>query len=360
MKKRKNVHKKSIQPVREPEIPAGITLSPGNELVFYSALFSKVFLFLKKRYAKRVTKELEMTGLRAYQEDMDEPGETLDFNVYYYAFCDYLIHTPGVLEPGLTGIEIYLRNTKNLSLSEMEMLRMMNDSMVTLFEGHVSRSRNEVIMKELLLGTGITLKKSIKPGKERKMLIGGRCLTFSWGPEIGVGFFPFPCEMKRNILKAVQETFTIYVNEAPGSTMRDYIKNINPLFILYQELKEMAEIPEDEIFEEDESEDIEVEFFMSVFEIDDKKIVMESLKKIPNLQEYSSEAFEWYIDGDDEKSGPHGMVVVSPDGLIFAAVSEKMREAGKLMLRSACGQSIRFVKDYMNIGSLDGEQWVEQ
>jgi hypothetical protein len=107
--------------------------------------------------------------------------------------------------------------------------------------------------------------------------------------------------------------------------------------------------------EEEESEEPEQEFYMSVFDMFDKKTVVKSLRHLPQLREHSPDIFEWYAGRDGGESEFQGIVTVSTGTLVLSAVSEVMREAGKLMLRSACRSFIRHRADYTDIESLVDE-----
>jgi hypothetical protein len=264
-------------------------------------------------------------------------------------FHDWLIHTRGLVKSGFTGIDLYLERAKKLTLSEREMLGMMNDSVMTLFEVRVSRSRDKLVFNDLLLNYG----RIEQPSPEmvdplEKSVMGARVIHFSHGPALGIGYFPFMHDMKTLLLETLREYFADYQKAVPTATMETFLKNENPVVGLFLEIMRALKVAEEEV----ENEESEVTFNMSIFDVIDYRAAKKSIQKLPRLHECQKDTFEWYSD-DSEDPELLGTVLIAGGEMILAAVSEEMREAGKLMLRSACRTSIRHREDSIRTVSPD-------
>jgi hypothetical protein len=98
-----------------------------------------------KRYPEAFSKRFDYFKY-ANGFDADDKISDLDESERYQ-FYDWMIHTPGVLREGCTGIDLYIENAERVNGTDIIVLKKMNDSVVTLFQLNVSKTRNRVFLK---------------------------------------------------------------------------------------------------------------------------------------------------------------------------------------------------------------------
>ena len=319
-----------------------------GEVTLYHRLFEDVRLFLLERHLDPVqeafdifskTNRFELSDVN--EEDFDDPR--------FVQFSDWLIHTPGLIKTDRTGIELYLEKNKRLSEVERSLLNKMNDSLMTLCEMGVGKSNDRVIFTDLLFGNQfeVPVDEGMPPFPEG-LLAAVRVIPFTAGPALGIGSYPFITD-KETLLELIQEFFEEYNRDVPGSTMESFLKAENTLiFLWFEYMRSMWEDEDEEEDDEEAGEGLGVTAYLAQFEVSNSSEVRKRLKTIGGLEECQKDTFEWWgYSEEDGENTLRGVLVHANGKIAFTALSEELREAGKIMLLSSCRGLIRHTHDTM-------------
>jgi hypothetical protein len=310
--------------------------SSETEIELYNRLFNTVAEYCYNTYYQDVDEVLSCDWGGVFQDDQSD----IQDSPFSDAFFDWLIHADSIFEIGFTGIELFLEEKKRLTAPERAMLVKMNESIISLFEITVSESRDSVLYQDLLLGDEFRIDGLDVPSDKTRGLIAGRRIVLGGQLLVGFGYYPFDPELKNEILEEVHEGFDAWRESGIEADMEQYLKNVDPLPDFWLEG-----------FENDEDESLDYlpdEMESAIFKIvGSYKKVLEKLNTISSLEEVEKKEplFIWVDDGDDAERNQRGVIAVSKDFLILGAFTPELREAGKIMLLSACSGLIQHVRD---------------
>ncbi|MDP2982386.1 MAG: hypothetical protein Q8O92_03545 [Candidatus Latescibacter sp.] len=302
------------------------------ELELYHILFEKVAKFLIKRYRRSVSMAFDVfkdvNGLDVVETDIDDLDEAS-----LVQFYDWIIHTPGIVKSGYTGIEFYMEKSKQVNGAEMVVLRKMNDSVVTLFQVHLSKSRNKLFFDDLLLNYRCEIDSKGTLDFLNGSLVLARVITLGGKPTLGLGFYPF--EIKKNsFLKMIRELFAEYQKQSPDSTLESFLKKKTPLLLLWFEFRRVLN---HEDGREEEEEISEIIMYTSLFDVLDNRAVKKRLATIPHFNKFKKDTFEWTGEpGDAEEAELQGIITITNEKMALVTASPELRERGKFLLLSAC------------------------
>ncbi len=321
------------------------TLPPEDEMSLYHRLFENVRTFLLEMYPVQVEEAYSsFAGVNQFEEpDLDE--EDFD-DLLMIQFTDWMIHTYGVILPDTTGIEIYTKSKTVLGPRERDMLSRMSNSLVTLCEMQLSESHDRVLFNDLFLDTVYEIPVGERmPEFPEGLLAAVRVIPFSGGPALGLGSYPFLVE-KELLLDLIGEMRENYIQNNPGSTMEDFLRDKSPLLDLWFDYME-------EIADEDGSGE-DAPMFLAHFTVTDLRGVRKRLKANRDLDEWQTDSFDWLGDpGEDGEPDFRGEVTLVDGQLVLSAASEELREAGKVMLLSTCRGLIQHTGDSIDTGDTD-------
>jgi hypothetical protein len=320
----------------------------GKEAVLYAGVFMEVVDFIFENYSDAVEDILLNEWNRVFPDGLDDPSAV----PVMMTFNDWLIHTPGVIETGYTGIELYLEKADRLPGARRKMLERMNDSVVSLFELRISEDGNSVHYTDLALGDEFELYGVEKSDGGDHMLAGARRIVLDGSPITGMAMYPFPFEEKEYLLQELREELATCRIEEPDTSMEECLRVIDPIPDLWLDGFE----EDDETGGEDAAPGIT---YAALFDILDRKGTLAKLRTIPSLHAMEKDVFEWIDDPNDPEQESRGAVVVEENGMVLGAYTPEMREAGKIMLLSVCSGLIRHRRDLEvnedSFDTLDGE-----
>lgn len=316
----------------KPDREEYIVLPFAAELELYHILFEKVAKFLIKRYRRSVSMAFDIfkdvNGLDVVETDIDDLDEASRMQFY-----DWMIHTPSIVKPGCTGIEFYMEKTRRLNDAEMGVLRKMNDSVVTLFQLHLLKSRNKLVFEDLLLNYKCEIDAKGTSDFPNGSLVAARVIILGGIPTIGLGFYPF-ISKKKILLKIVRELFAEYQKVMPDSTLESFLKKANPLLLLWFEFMHLMN---EEDGKEEGAEISQIIVYTALFDVLDYRAAKKRLANIPHVNKFEKDVYEWTQEpGEAEEAELLGMITITNEKMALTTGSPELREKGKFLLLSVC------------------------
>lgn len=305
-----------------------------SETELYNRLFNKVAEYFFRHYRENV----EDLIISDWDGVFGDRGD-IQNSPFADVFFDWMIHAGGIFDMEQSSIEIFLEK-KRLTDAERGMLMKMNASVISLFEITVSETRDSVLYQDLLLGGEFFVDELNVTTEKKYGLIAGRRLVLDGELTVGFGYYPFNHELKDEILEEIGDNFGIFRKNNPDSNMEQFLRCIDPLPDIWLDG-----------FENDENQDLDYlpEVMQSaIYQINgSRKKVLEKLRTISSLEEMEGNEtlFVWVDDGEGEQQDQRGVVAVSNDLLILGAFTPELRDAGKIMLHSACSGLIQHLRD---------------
>jgi hypothetical protein len=337
-------------------------LPPSSELKLCQILFKKVSKFLMKRYPDFFSKAFDdfknANGYDVSEIKISELDES-----ERYQFYDWMIHTPDVLKKGFTGIELYIEYAERVNSADMIVLKKMNDSVVTLFQLNISKTRNKVFFDDLLLN--YKFEKEIDANSDYYVngsIVAARVYTFGGMPVLGLSFYPFFIK-KKTILHVMHELFAIYSEKIPDSTWENFLREGIPLTHYWFEMMNLMNnenIEDDEEDEENYDEEYQDAIMSDIlicnalFFVLDYRAVKKKIETTPYFSKYDEDIYEWYDEpGEKGEANILGMITISREKLALVTGSPELREKGKFLLLSVCRDIIRHNKDFEGIEDIE-------
>jgi len=333
MPRKKISQSPSAQALKRQEIQLEKALA-NSEFMVYAKLFKALKNFIDNEYSDIIEDALENEWSAVFPHGIGN-SETQPFLETFY---DWLMQTDSLLENGYTGIELFMERT-GLSAADRKILQKMNDSAASLFEIQLNGDRKSVKYLDLLLGdeyqtTGIDI-----PEGTETALAGGRRIMLDGQMTVGAALYPFPHEMKNDIVTIIRDEFDISRSEEEVRNMKEFLETFDPIPSIW--LEYIASNEEEGAFPQ---------MYTAIFKISDKKKVLNKLGSVPSLHKFQKNMYQWIVDSDDSEPVTRGVVLIEGDNLGLGTNTPKMLEAGKIMLLSVCSGLIRHVKDFGDDG----------
>ncbi len=325
-------------------------ITPEFEYSCYSVLFGKVANYLSKKHKKKIKRAFEnymylAGGMLSDEHDIDERNE-----VFILSFWDWVMHTPGAVSGKMTGIDLYLNYDRKLTAYERDMLYRMIRSVVTLFEVTGTGTGTNWVFKDLFLES-TPIEKDFLPAdmEQSTSLVGGRVISMTSGDEIGHALFPFDPDMKPYLLNELKRSWREFKKTFPGSTKQFFLQFDNPVMRLFFDENTCEGMDTDE-----DQGDPQLTCYLAAYHVLDAHSLRKSLGNIRHLVNCEDDLFDWYVDkGEEDGLEYAGSIILDGDKLVLNVLTPELRDAGKLMLRSACGKSIRHLLDSTEKESVD-------
>ena len=230
-----------------------------------------------------------------------------------------------------TLIELYMTQKKNLSSDELEVLKIMNDAVISVYEVQEVIPDKGLILKDLLLGGEYKVSEKKATESARKWdILATRLLYLDEKYTISGCVYPFPVQQKSEIIESAKNAFRAFKKEFPHATMKDMLKVTSMLNDLwYRNARE----PVKPILITTDREPFV--FSRALFEIKDKKQVIQGLKKDRLFKQTRNNEFTWEKKRDKESLSVLGTVRIKGKYLTLECNSRERLKRGKRILLKA-------------------------
>ena len=271
----------------------------------------------------------------SYAEAYEYPEDTLPPELQEFAEINFnewfLFDWPVDAKEEKTLIELYMIQKKNLSSDELEVLKIMNEAVISVYEVQEVIPDKGLILKDLLLGGEYDVSEKKATESARKWDILATRLLYIDGKYILNGCsYPFPVNQKREIVESAKNAFRAFKKEFPGANMKDMLK-VTSMFndLWYRNVRE----PVKPILITTDREPFV--FSRALFEIKDKKLVIEGLKKVRLFKQTRNNEFTWEKRRDKESLTLLGTIRIKGKYLTIECNSRERLKRGKRIILKA-------------------------
>ncbi len=309
-------------------------IEEGREDTIQKELIQKLLRFLKKTYKGRLND--------AYSVFWDDfiPEKHLDdaalnlagINFQEWLVYDYLIDE----EKSKTLIDIYIEKNKILSMDEHTVLTKMKYSVISLYEVQDVFPEKGLLLKDLLLGGEYDVREKVATRSLRKWDIFATRLLHVDGSYIMSGsVYPYNLKLKEMILEDIQAEFENYRIGNPNGALDEFLKINSEMFNFYWYDIVQNPLPLKLVTTSGEP----FLFSKAIFEINDKEVVINGLKKIKRFEK-DKENFIWLDNRKEGSATILGNVEINDNKLTLSCNSKKRIENGKRIILNALSDAV--------------------
>lgn len=293
----------------------------------------------------RLIDELMAIAMKYYKDSYAEaydhfwneeyPEETLPPKLQEFAEINFnewfLFDWPVDEKEEKTLIELYMLQKKNLSSDELKVLKIMNEAVISVYEVQEVIPDKGLILKDLLFGGEYDVSEKKATESARKWDILATRLLYIDGKYILNGCsYPFPVNQKREIVESAKNAFRAFKKEFPGANMKDMLK-VTSMFndLWYRNARE----PVKPILITTDREPFV--FSRALFEIRDRKEVIQGLKKVRLFKQTRNNEFTWEKRRDKESLTLLGTMRIKGKYLTLECNSRERLKRGKRIILKA-------------------------
>jgi len=228
-----------------------------------------------------------------------------------------------------TLIDLYMERNRKLLSDEHRVLTMMKNSIISLYEVQEVFPEKGLLLKDLMLGGEYDVKEKAATENLNKWDIFATRLLHIDGAYIMSGsVYPYYIKRKEEILEDLHAEYADYLLDYPEAALDDFLKENSWLFNFYWYDIIQHPVPLNLATTTGEP------FLVSkaIFEIKDKSVAMNSLKKIKGLEQ-DEDDFVWLDKPSKEGSATVlGNIEVKGSKLILSCNAKKRLEKGKKLI----------------------------
>lgn len=204
----------------------------GREESAKGQIVQDLLKFYRKNYARTLENAHSMFwGEFVPEEHLDDKTIGLaDINFGEWIVYDYIIDE----ENGKTLIDLFLENKKLMSLDEHNVLNMMENSVMSLYEVREIFPEKGFLLKDLLLSGEYDVREKLATRSLKKWDIFATRLLHVDGKYIMSGaVYPYHLRLKEIMLADIRDEYEVYRNEYPDAAMDDFLKKNSDMFNFY-------------------------------------------------------------------------------------------------------------------------------
>jgi len=265
--------------------------------------------------------------------DLEEHLDDATFDIASQNFWEWIVHDFVVDEDSdRTLIDLYMENTRVITADDHKVLNMMKNSIISLYEVQDVFPEKGLLLKDLLLGGEYDVKEKTATRSLSRWDIYGTRLLYIDGKHIMSGsVFPYPVKQKERVLQDIHSEFEGYRKEYPDAAMDDFLKRESAIFNFYW--YDLIQNPSLPVLHTSSGEPMV--FAKAVFDIRDKKAVMNGLKDIKDFEKEGDD-FIWLAKRNKDGSATVlGNIEIKGSRLTLECNSKKRLEKGKKLILKA-------------------------
>ncbi len=203
----------------------------GKEEDLKSRLFESIIEYVRAKHAETIDKAYE------YFWDEESPDEFLkktSLELGFINFEDWLLFDYRVNEEKETFLDLYVREHKDLSDEEVDVINKIKGSVLSLYEVTSVSKDKRVLIKDILLGGECSLRnKNLTRGLKKGDIFAARLLPLDGNTVMSGCVYPFTEDRKKDLLDSIGKQFKRYLKNVNASgKMRDYLKDYGDIFNL--------------------------------------------------------------------------------------------------------------------------------
>jgi hypothetical protein len=203
----------------------------GKEEDLKTELFQSIIEWIRTNHAETIDKAYE------YFWDEESPDEFLkntSLALGFINFEDWLMFDYKANEQKETFLDLYVKGNEGLKEEELEIIRKIKGSVLSLYEVLSVSKDKRVLIKDLLMGDESSLRdKALTRGLKKGDIFATRLLHLDGNTVMSGCVYPYTADKKENVLNSVDKQFRRYVKNVNASgKMRDYLRDYGDVFNL--------------------------------------------------------------------------------------------------------------------------------
>ena len=229
-----------------------------------------------------------------------------------------------------TMIERFMENAKGLSGLDLQVLRKMNDSVISLYEVLDARSGEGLTLKDLIQGGVYEVKEKSASASLRKWdIFAARLLLLDGVYIINGSIYPYSLEGKAEMLKVLREELKLYKRDFPGASDRDFLKRVGPIFNLFWTMPfETPFMPKLRT-----SSGEALVFCKAIYEISDMDSAVRAMDSHPDIVKTGVNSFSWEGHGKEMNDTViYGNIELKKSRLTLECNSKERLKKGKELI----------------------------
>jgi SEC-C motif/Antitoxin Xre/MbcA/ParS C-terminal toxin-binding domain len=236
-----------------------------------------------------------------------------------------------------TLIDLYMEQNRRLTQDEHNVLMIMKNSCISLYEVQEVFPEKGLLLKDLLMGGEYDVKeKAATRGLKRWDILAARLLMIDGQYIMSGSVFPYHLNSKGRILDNIMDEYREYQEDFPGGTMDMFLKESGDIFNFH-----WYDPIQNPVFPKLHTTTGEpVVLSKAIFDINNMDAVVNTLPLIRGFEEHQ-DGFTWY-DGrkKDGSATVLGRVTIQHNRLILECNSKKRLERGKKLILKAMADAV--------------------
>lgn len=308
----------------------------GKEDTIRKYLIDALMEFYEKNYRDTI-EEAQMMFWHDFVPQEHLKGHDLDFayhNFFEWITFDFIVDP----DTNKTLIDLYMEQNKKISQDEHNVLTIMKNSCISLYEVHEVFPEKGLILKDLLMGGEYDVKERSATRELRKWDIFAARLFLIDGQYIMSGCaYPYSIMMKQEIIDDIMEAHREYQEEFRNVTMDMFLKATGDIFNFHW-YEPILNPPHPPILHTTSGE--LMLFSKALFEIKDHDAVLKTLPEIKGFEQ-DQDDYTWFDKQDKQGSATIlGTVEIKGNKLTLECKSKERLERGKKLIVGALQDAV--------------------
>ncbi|MBD3284982.1 hypothetical protein GF359_01275 [candidate division WOR-3 bacterium] len=311
---------------------------PGREKMIHSRLLHEVLDFCKRYYRESLDEADEMFwGDFNPEEDLpDNLLEMADINFWEWVVYDWCP------DGKRNMVELYMEKVEQFTPDETKILRIMKESVLSLYEVQEIFPEKGLLLKDLLLGGEYDVKEKLATAGLRKWgIFATRLLRLDDVYVMSGCIYVYPRRTKENLINSIQKGFKKHKKLTKRDSMRDYLKGVSEVFNFI--LCDLILHPQEIVLSTTTGE----QFVLSkgIFEVIDIKAAEKGLNSIKDFRREEKGEYVWLDDRKKDQSTVLGTIRLEGKVLTLECFSKERLTRGKKLITGNLGEAVSYRAD---------------
>lgn len=298
-------------------------------------LVQELLSFYHKNYKETVEDaELEYWDDFVPQDYLNEHDVDLAYqNFFEWIIFDFIID----VDKDKTLIDLYIEQTKKLAQDEHQVLSIMKNSCISLYEVQEVFPEKGLLLKDLLMGGEYDVKeKSATRSLKRWDIFATRLLLIDGQYIMSGSVYPYHIKNKQEIIDDLRKEYKDYLEEYPDVTMDAFLKESGDIFNFHWYYP--IQHPEPLNLHTMSGEPLL--FSKAIFEIKDMDAVVKALPEIKGIEK-GDDGYVWFDKKKKDGSATVlGNVSLKDNRLTLECNSKERLGRGKKLIQKAMSDAV--------------------
>ncbi|MEO0092227.1 MAG: SEC-C metal-binding domain-containing protein [candidate division WOR-3 bacterium] len=269
-----------------------------------------------------------------FELDDDSMLNFCEINFKEWFVYDYVLDE----NTGATIIDNFLKQNKNLVQDEINVLKIMKNAYISLYEVQEVFPEQGMLLKDVFSNEEYMVRERLATRSVQKWDIFATRLLYLDEKYIMSGcVYPYPLHLKENIIAYINHCYQDYKKDFPTSTFKEFLKNCSNIFN-YLWCYIIKNLPKPILVTTDKEPFV---FSKAIYTLTNKKSVIDKLTKAQELEKVEDNEFLWL----NEKDTILAKIEVKDNELILECNSKERFERAKKIINKYLANLITHQSD---------------